>query len=363
MKHPAAPALKRLAAIQSEESEEYGVRRRFPQPHKDRLERSLQDRALDLCQAPKDLYNHAARRQEKQETFLYLAYGSNLFSGTFLGRRGIRPLSAINVVVPELIMTFDLPGIPYSEPCFANTKYRPEIPPTSGEGDEKASHSITERPKYHNPEWPRGLVGVVYEVTAADFFHILATEGGGAAYQDVLVDCYPLLPGIQPVPEHPSTDVFKAHTLYAPVYAPGKAPPGRERFSRPDPDYSQPSLRYITIIQNGADEHDFPPDYKAYLQELEPFTITSQRQRMGAFIFLQIWQPILTAIFKLSARYADDKGKSPKWLSILAAAIFTSVWISYDQFFHRIFGDGERTQPKHTDEERTQRKLVRDASH
>ena len=64
-----------------------------------------------------------------EKTVLYLAYGSNLSAETFKGNRGIRPLSAVNVHVPSLNLTFDLAGIPYIEPCFANTQYR--TPPPS----------------------------------------------------------------------------------------------------------------------------------------------------------------------------------------------------------------------------------------
>ena len=99
---------------------------------------------------------------EKQPgTVLYLAYGSNLCAETFQGKRGIKPLAAVNVVVPSLQMTFDLPGIPYAEPCFANTRYRnadeldaPESPssvPYTDTSDEKAPFlpTINKKPRYH----------------------------------------------------------------------------------------------------------------------------------------------------------------------------------------------------------------------
>ncbi|KAL8866135.1 MAG: hypothetical protein Q9198_009023, partial [Flavoplaca austrocitrina] len=52
----------------------------------------------------------------KHQTYLYLAYGSNLASSTFQGVRRVKPLAALNVVVPSLTLTFDLAGFPYSEP-------------------------------------------------------------------------------------------------------------------------------------------------------------------------------------------------------------------------------------------------------
>ena len=126
-----------------------------------------------------------------KQTFLYLAYGSNLCDETFLGKRGIKLLSATNVVVPELRMTFDLPGIPYTEPCFANSARRE----TKGQRacsvtSEKApliGSALSTAAEYNKDKWKKGLVGVVYQVTASDYAHIIATEGGGSSYQDVPV--------------------------------------------------------------------------------------------------------------------------------------------------------------------------------
>ncbi|KAL8968637.1 MAG: hypothetical protein Q9197_004768, partial [Variospora fuerteventurae] len=129
-------------------------------------------------------------------TYLYLAYGSNLAASTFRGVRKVRPLAALNVVVPELVMTFDLAGLPYQEPCFANTAYRSSSPFSSSQLDELPSTTDPEKISLlhsdKSPCWLKGLVGVVYEVTASDFAHIIATEGGGASYKDVLVTCHPL---------------------------------------------------------------------------------------------------------------------------------------------------------------------------
>ncbi|PBP25806.1 gliotoxin biosynthesis protein GliK [Diplocarpon rosae] len=132
-------------------------------------------------------------------TILYLAYGSNLSAQTFKGTRGINPLSALNVHVPSLTLTFDLPGIPYKEPCFANTRYSsPPSPSNTG---------------YRKDRWHKGLVGVVYEVTPEDYRTIIATEGGGASYHDVVVPCYAIAPGSKTINAMPSGIPFSAHTL------------------------------------------------------------------------------------------------------------------------------------------------------
>ena len=275
------------------------------------------------------------------DTILYLAYGSNLSAQTFQGTRGIRPLSQVNVVVPELVMTFDLAGLPYVEPCFANTKYRhPSLPTSTSE----KSHLLPKNtPDYHKTRWKKGLVGVVYEVTKEDYAHIIATEGGGASYQDVLIDCYELPLNEDTVPEFPTSPPFKAHTLYSPISPPGTTPENGGRFSRPDPDYAQASVRYLKLLTDGADEHALPGEYKEYLRQLRPYTMTTQRQKLGGWIFGMIWLPIISGLFGLNSTFADEDGKAPAWLVAVVGAMFSGMWTSYDTFFSSTFGDGERT--------------------
>jgi hypothetical protein len=250
----------------------------------------------------------------------------------------------MNVVVPELRMTFDLPGIPYAEPCFANSALRD----TSGGGRKQKE---VQPEGYHKDRWKKGMVGVVYEVTPSDYAHIIATEGGGSSYKDILVTCYPVSSEGE-VPEVPTTEAFKSHTLFAPaVQAPKPGePPAVGRFQRPDPGYAQASARYLKLLTDGADEHNIPQEYKDYLHGLRSYTITTQGQRLGQFVLLSFWAPFILLMFALNRLYQDDKGRSPKWLAFLSNAIFTSVWTSYDNVFKPIFGDGERTQKKKSED-------------
>lgn len=278
----------------------------------------------------------------KKDTVLYLAYGSNMCAETFKGARGIKPLSQVNVLAPELELTFDLPGVPYSEPCFANTRYRTQTPLSAS----------AQTKDYHKDRWHQGLVGVVYEVTKDDYATIIATEGGGSGYQDIVVSCYEIPEGSKEVDPHPTVEPFKAHTLFAPASEPGTPPPKRRgRISRPDPSYAQPSARYLKLLTDGAEEHSLPNDYKEFLSQIRPYTITSARQQLGKSIFLSIWMPIILAIFAASRLFADDKGRLPKWMIVITAAVFASVWASYDNVFKSLFGDGERTQERGPDEE------------
>ncbi|KAJ6093342.1 hypothetical protein N7486_008631 [Penicillium sp. IBT 16267x] len=326
-----------------------------------------------------------------EETVLYLAYGSNLAAKTFLGMRGIRPISKIRVLVPDLRLTFDLPGVPYAEPCFAGTQYRD--PDLVSEPDSESDVNITDDEKLltesefisekasllartreipgtdsHERRWHKPLVGVVYEVTLQDYAKIIATEGGGRGYRDAVVDCYPFAEDYKssnPVPDHPSTQGFKTHTLLSPaaddarkrVYAakgiePTPASGSCPTFSifgdiqphmRPDPEYAQPSARYLGLLITGSEEHDLPVSYREYLSNIHSYHVTTSRQKIGRVVFLAMWGPPLLLILKLSRVFAGPDGRSPLWLASAANLLLSGMWYSYDYVFKTVFGDGERT--------------------
>lgn len=320
----------------------------LPRPSPSRLESSLKERPCCISCFVKEAHSNP-----KGETVLYLAYGSNLQAAKFRGDRGIKPLSRINVQVPSLRMTFDLPGIPYAEPCFANTARRdpkddpPRAPPTF---DEKtALLGVGTQKEYKKNGWHKSLIGVVYEVTPEDYAHIIATEGGGSGYQDILVDCHPFVSSDpnEPVPETPSLPAFKAHTLFAPAVPDGDKPPQNGgHLQRPDPAYAQASARYLKIIVDGAAECELPYEYQKYLRSLQSYTITTTKQRLGQFVFLSMWLPIVMFIFAIGKFFVDENGQLPQWLKQLTSSVFWAVWGSYDSFFKPLFGDGERTVEK-----------------
>ncbi|RMZ72766.1 adenine deaminase [Pyrenophora seminiperda CCB06] len=151
-----------------------------------RLDASLTEAPLDLS---------ALRTDHKAQTVLYLAYGSNLCDETFRGVRGIRPLSQVNVLVPSLKLTFDLPGIPYQEPCFANTALRvagAHGPGYDTEYDSQydSQHDSQRDSGYHKDRWHKGLVGVVYAQPSPRYLKLI-TDGAAqrrlpAEYQHYL---------------------------------------------------------------------------------------------------------------------------------------------------------------------------------
>jgi hypothetical protein len=273
-------------------------------------------------------HTSAARLSSSSEekTILYLAYGSNLSAEAFRGRRGVRPLSSVNVLVPSLFLTFDLAGLPYLEPCFANTAYR--TPPPGQE-------PFPRDPRYRKNHWQKGLVGVLYEVTPEDYRTIIATEGGGASYQEVVVPCYPLEDGISCTPEESKGEPVLGRTLLSPRDG--------ERHVRPDPAYAQPSFRYLKLLKDGAEEHGLPRDYMEYLASLHGFKVTTWRQVIGRALFVGAWMPCMITIMGLGRVLADKRGRVPEWFAKLTGKMFSSMWVTYDGVFRPIWGDGERT--------------------
>ncbi|KAH8147457.1 uncharacterized protein LAJ45_08614 [Morchella importuna] len=277
---------------------------------------------------------------------LYLAYGSNLDAGVFQGRRGIKPLSATVVTVPSLTLVFDLPGIAYIEPCFANVRTRKVNAPSekqplvAEEGLEDMEATVVlsklSEGRYRDSEDPNddvdapALMGVVYEVTPEDYATIIATEGGGASYADVTVDCISI-----------DGKSLKAHTLLAPTTK-----------TRPNSG-AQASARYLNIISSGAEQHGLPESYRSWLARFRPYRVTTLRQRVGCVLFVAMWAPAVMVTFAVS-RWCSGSHKS--WAIKISESVFGGMWSSYDRLFKPYFGDGERTEgekEKEVDEEKT----------
>lgn len=392
-------------------SHEYPPISSIPRTSYDRLDAAAAKPPLD--QAILASSSPTAAPYLATDTVLYLAYGSNLCAQTFLGQRGIRPLSAINVSVPTLRLTFDLPGLAYKEPCFANVAPRkiptpPKLPPGLPDPPEipqpppgyafpprvaaPGVEGSTEGTAHGDPQWNNGLIGVVYEVTPEDYATIVRTEGGGASYKDILVPCLviptrpPGVPERPPVPGLPKP--FWAHTLYAPRIPtkPGDGDTDRaaDRGSlgkgdggndddgddgdgdddddkgpidrlkdwwkklllspiRSDPEYAQPSARYLRLIVDGAAEHDLPVEYQRWLSSLQPYTITSRLQAVGQILFLAFVMPVMLLYLALGNCLSDENGQTPVWFGLLMETYFHLAWGAYDRWFKPIFGDGERT--------------------
>lgn len=251
-------------------------------------------------------------RFKSQDTRLYLAYGSNLCASVFQDNRGIQPMSAANVLVPELQLVWNLPGIPYAEPCYANAQRR-----------------LCQTQPLDSHDKP--LVGVVYEISEADFAHVLRTEGQG--YIDTEVECFPLEQDRKSITTCHDESPFSAHTVLT-----------TETSGRPR-QHMQPSNRYLSLLVTGAREHCLPSEYIVSLQSVGTYEASTARKRIGKSLFSFVWFiPVFVAVV-LERRMVDEHGRIPEWVNRVVSWCFSGMWWTHKYCFKPIFGDGASMQP------------------
>ena len=146
----------------------------------------------------------------------YFAYGSNMQSATLRGRRGVAYARALPARVPGWRLVLDKPPLISVGHGFANIVPDPDCE----------------------------VLGVIFELSDEDFTHVELTEGVRIGNYDVVdVDAHPLA-GEAPI---------RARSLSSP---------------RRDP-VLRPSVRYMTLLIEGALEHGLPDDYVAILRAIE----------------------------------------------------------------------------------------------
>jgi len=112
------------------------------------------------------------------------------------------------------------------------------------------------------------------------------------------------------------------------------------RVPRENP-HPQPSARYISLIRNGAAGHDFPSEYRKYLNSIPIYKVKSFKTETGRILFLLLWLPIVVLIFGLMSAVKSKKGEMPEWLRRLQRMTFSAMWSTHDKYFSRIFGRGD----------------------
>lgn len=113
---------------------------------------------------------------QSDQSFWYFAYGSNMRLSTMTGR-GITPLTKEVVEVTTHYLTFDIFGIPYSEPSYASIA---EFPSTG-------TVSVSSPSGFGTRQVP-AVVGVAYLISAKDRHRLLVSEGSGVVYDWIQVD-------------------------------------------------------------------------------------------------------------------------------------------------------------------------------
>lgn len=100
----------------------------------------------------------------------YFGYGSNTKLNV-MNSRGIAVLDAQAVSVPGYMLTFDVFGLPYSEPSMAS------VAPHE-------TRSAIGQPKLKEPP---PVHGIAYLLSYPDFRRVVGSEGGGVAYREITV--------------------------------------------------------------------------------------------------------------------------------------------------------------------------------
>ncbi len=146
----------------------------------------------------------------------YFAYGANMHEGTFRVRRGIEPLEFRRGRLAGYRLRFNLDGEPKGRAAPANLECDPAA-----------------------EVW-----GVIYRITRRDLMGLDATEG------------VPRRRGYRHAPVVIETAAGAAQAAITYI-ADGKAEDGK------------PSLRYISLLRDGAKAHGLPSAYIRFLESVE----------------------------------------------------------------------------------------------
>ncbi|WP_446009362.1 gamma-glutamylcyclotransferase family protein [Candidatus Electrothrix sp.] len=150
----------------------------------------------------------------QQDSLYYFAYGSNMSTEVFIGRRKMNPIQKYNVILRDYELVFDQQGIQYIEPCFASLRKKTGA----------------------------RVYGVLYELTPQDAEQLHKTENAGYDIEEFEV----------PV------DGLGMKTCF--TYISRHSCPGRN-----------PSQRYMNKLIKGATEHSLPETYIAELRAVKTF--------------------------------------------------------------------------------------------
>ncbi|OJJ45946.1 hypothetical protein ASPZODRAFT_17375 [Penicilliopsis zonata CBS 506.65] len=257
---------------------------------------------------------------EDQSEFWYFAYGSNMRRSTMTGR-GITPQATAVVEVRTHYLTFDIFGIPYSEPAYAS------IAPFPAPGSASVSVSLvgggaTPAPGADRP--PGGVavpavMGVAYRLSAEDRLRLLVSEGSGVVYNWVQVEGH--------VVDEGEGKTITAWTLQA---------------KHPQRPNGLPSRRYMNLFRAGAKEYNLPASYIEYLNWLPCYEAPSKDRAwpMGQYLFEYGWRPLARQVIRLTTR-TDERGNCSPLLAQCIVALYRGMWRYHDSLHVHLFGRGD----------------------
>jgi hypothetical protein len=252
----------------------------------------------------------------------YLGYGSNMKSSVMSSQK-IQPLESCPVKVPDHVLTFDVFGLPYSEPAMASI----------------SRYSVDE---FYSQKSVPCVHGVAYRLSASDLRRLITTEGGGVAYQSV---------ELVAVRMNGDGAVLKLQTLVARYpRRPNAAPSLRYKvrastltsFSCGRNGGASSLTSKKTLLIEGAEEHDLPIEYQKYLLSLPAFIPgTSWYNRLGAFTYLWVGRRMVGVMARWVKRALDVHEHCPRWYGSVIWLVYTVMWLWHDCMHAPIFGRGD----------------------
>lgn len=96
------------------------------------------------------------------------------------------------------------------------------------------------------------------------------------------------------------------------------------------------------LLQEGAEEHNLPGDYREYLRSIPCFTPSSEPlSRVGSALFLSVGRRVVVRLARRVKRTIDEEGRCPEWYGTLILVVYTAMWWWHDYVFAVIFGRGD----------------------
>ncbi|KAF5826666.1 hypothetical protein DUNSADRAFT_2402 [Dunaliella salina] len=187
----------------------------------------------------------------------YFAFGSNMNPKVLTGRRGVRPLSSLPCSVPRYSMGFHF-GLgsstvePFDRAMPVESGLQGSTPPP--EGHPSRVQSIKSRSRAQQSRWVYGhtVHGVAHLLRWDDWARVLLTEGVLPPFTQIVQVGYQVI--------RVRCELYNGEWVYADTLSAAPA-------FRGDPWTSRPSLRYLSLLREGARHHGVDPDYCSLLDK------------------------------------------------------------------------------------------------
>lgn len=222
----------------------------------------------------------------------YFAYGSNINPSTFQGVRNMKPTASVPCVLRDYELVFNVPGVPYVEPAFASVRAAADV----------VTH------------------GVSHAITLEEWEYLVTTEG---SYDVVDVTCTSY-----------TGEEIKCKTLT----------------HRTLPNFGEqlPSLRYLTLLRDGARHYSLSDDWIKKLDEIEAYEPVEIDVIGRAAIAMSIGPTLVGAIPTATSAAAKRLLEGDPRGAVIDSFVSTqdAVWAVHNSIFAPWLGSGGQNRRK-----------------